>query len=93
MQKTLHGTLNSLWCTLFFCLFPEEICTLVIAETFPEDPGVFTCTATNEHGSVTSSAQLTVCSGMWQREWGVFNQKSYIINLPMKLPVCLLCGK
>ncbi|XP_010290856.1 PREDICTED: palladin-like, partial [Phaethon lepturus] len=38
---------------------PEEICTLVIAETFPEDSGLFTCTATNEHGSVTSSAQLT----------------------------------
>ncbi|XP_074004050.1 palladin isoform X2 [Numenius arquata] len=43
---------------------PEEICTLVIAETFPEDSGLFTCTATNEHGSVTSSAQLTVCSGI-----------------------------
>ncbi|XP_032916148.1 palladin isoform X5 [Catharus ustulatus] len=41
---------------------PEEICTLVIAETFPEDSGIFTCTATNEQGSVTSSAQLTVCS-------------------------------
>ncbi|XP_074947222.1 palladin isoform X2 [Phalacrocorax aristotelis] len=41
---------------------PEEICTLVIAETFPEDSGLFTCTATNEHGSVTSNAQLTVCS-------------------------------
>ncbi|KAM6401310.1 palladin isoform 3-T5 [Pluvialis apricaria] len=41
---------------------PEEICTLVIAETFPEDSGLFTCTAMNEHGSVTSSAQLTVCS-------------------------------
>ncbi|XP_065592281.1 palladin isoform X2 [Cyrtonyx montezumae] len=41
---------------------PEEICTLVIAETFPEDSGLFTCTATNEYGTVTSSAQLTVCS-------------------------------
>uniref|UniRef100_A0A8C8S5N5 Palladin n=1 Tax=Pelusios castaneus TaxID=367368 RepID=A0A8C8S5N5_9SAUR len=41
---------------------PEEICTLVIAETFPEDAGIFTCTARNEYGSVTSSAQLTVCS-------------------------------
>ncbi|XP_010147868.1 PREDICTED: palladin-like, partial [Eurypyga helias] len=39
-----------------------EICTLVIAETFPEDSGLFTCTATNEHVSATSSAQLTVCS-------------------------------
>ncbi|XP_067407865.1 palladin isoform X4 [Emydura macquarii macquarii] len=41
---------------------PEEICTLVIAETFPEDAGTFTCTARNEYGSMTSSAQLTVCS-------------------------------
>ncbi|KFU88359.1 Palladin [Chaetura pelagica] len=47
---------------LFFSLFLEEICTLVIAETFPEDSGLFTCTAANEHGSVTSSAQLVVCS-------------------------------
>ncbi|NXP73688.1 PALLD protein, partial [Ramphastos sulfuratus] len=31
-------------------------------KTFPEDSGLFTCTATNEHGSVTSSAQLIVCS-------------------------------
>ncbi|NXF03996.1 PALLD protein, partial [Smithornis capensis] len=31
-------------------------------ETFPEDSGIFTCTATNQHGSVTSSAQLAVCS-------------------------------
>ncbi|NWS71522.1 PALLD protein, partial [Crotophaga sulcirostris] len=31
-------------------------------KTFPEDSGLFTCTATNEYGSVTSSAQLTVCS-------------------------------
>ncbi|XP_062992089.1 palladin isoform X2 [Elgaria multicarinata webbii] len=41
---------------------PEEICTLVIAETFPEDAGTFTCTARNEYGSVTSSAKLTVLS-------------------------------
>ncbi|MEE6461038.1 hypothetical protein FKM82_001172, partial [Ascaphus truei] len=41
---------------------PEEICTLVIAETFPEDAGTFTCTARNEYGSVTCNAQLTVIS-------------------------------
>ncbi|CAH2300545.1 palladin isoform X2 [Pelobates cultripes] len=39
---------------------PEEICTLVIAETFPEDAGIFTCTAQNGYGSVTCTAQLTV---------------------------------
>ncbi|XP_028818280.1 palladin isoform X3 [Denticeps clupeoides] len=39
---------------------PEEICTLVIAEAFPEDGGLFCCTATNQHGSVSSAADLTV---------------------------------
>ncbi|KAI1888725.1 hypothetical protein AGOR_G00171690 [Albula goreensis] len=39
---------------------PEEICTLVIAEAFPEDGGMFSCSATNNSGSVTSTAQLTV---------------------------------
>ncbi|XP_070804218.1 palladin isoform X3 [Pituophis catenifer annectens] len=41
---------------------PEEICTLVIAETFPEDAGIFACTASNDYGSVTSTAKLTVLS-------------------------------
>ncbi|XP_045654638.1 palladin isoform X4 [Ursus americanus] len=41
---------------------PEEICTLVIAETFPEDAGIFTCSARNDYGSVTSTAQLIVTS-------------------------------
>ncbi|KAF6306834.1 palladin, cytoskeletal associated protein [Rhinolophus ferrumequinum] len=41
---------------------PEEICTLVIAETFPEDAGIFTCSARNDYGSVTSTAQLVVTS-------------------------------
>ncbi|XP_077463340.1 palladin isoform X2 [Stigmatopora argus] len=41
----------------------DEICTLVIAEAFPEDGGVFRCTASNPHGSVDSSAQLAVTAG------------------------------
>nr|XP_034375995.1 palladin isoform X2 [Arvicanthis niloticus] len=41
---------------------PEEICTLVIAESFPEDAGIFTCSATNDYGSVTSTAQLLITS-------------------------------
>ncbi|XP_061593933.1 palladin isoform X3 [Cololabis saira] len=39
---------------------PEEICTLVIAEAFPEDGGLFCCTASNLHGSVSSTVQLSV---------------------------------
>lgn len=38
----------------------EEICTLVIAEVFPEDSGMFTCTASNKYGTVSSSAALRV---------------------------------
>ncbi|XP_035380264.1 palladin isoform X3 [Electrophorus electricus] len=38
----------------------EEICTLVIAEAFPEDGGLICCTASNEYGSVSCTAQLTV---------------------------------
>uniref|UniRef100_A0A6Q2ZD33 Myopalladin n=1 Tax=Esox lucius TaxID=8010 RepID=A0A6Q2ZD33_ESOLU len=38
----------------------EEICTLVIAEVFPEDSGTFTCTASNKYGTVSSIAKLRV---------------------------------
>uniref|UniRef100_A0A3B3TWL9 Palladin n=1 Tax=Poecilia latipinna TaxID=48699 RepID=A0A3B3TWL9_9TELE len=41
----------------------EEICTLVIAEAFPEDGGLFFCKASNAFGSVSSTAQLTVNPG------------------------------
>uniref|UniRef100_A0A3Q1IMS8 Palladin n=1 Tax=Anabas testudineus TaxID=64144 RepID=A0A3Q1IMS8_ANATE len=42
---------------------PEEICTLVIAEAFPEDGGLFCCTASNPYGSINSTARLTVTAG------------------------------
>ncbi|XP_016393914.1 myopalladin-like [Sinocyclocheilus rhinocerous] len=38
----------------------EEICTLVIAEVFPEDSGTFTCTASNKYGTISSTAALRV---------------------------------
>uniref|UniRef100_A0A3P8Q7Y3 Palladin n=1 Tax=Astatotilapia calliptera TaxID=8154 RepID=A0A3P8Q7Y3_ASTCA len=44
----------------FRILQKKEICTLVIAEAFPEDGGLFCCTASNLYGSVSSTAQLTV---------------------------------
>lgn len=37
-----------------------EICTLVIAEAFAEDSGMFTCTASNKYGTMSSSAHLNV---------------------------------
>ncbi|XP_041338147.1 myopalladin-like [Pyrgilauda ruficollis] len=39
---------------------PEEVCTLVITEAFPEDSGIFKCVAENEFGSAASSAHLSV---------------------------------
>uniref|UniRef100_A0AAY4C5I3 Ig-like domain-containing protein n=1 Tax=Denticeps clupeoides TaxID=299321 RepID=A0AAY4C5I3_9TELE len=39
---------------------PFHICTLVIAEVFPEDSGTFTCTASNKYGTVSSIAGLKV---------------------------------
>lgn len=39
---------------------PEELCTLVITEAYPEDSGIFQCTASNHFGSVSCSAMLEV---------------------------------
>ncbi|XP_056626125.1 myotilin isoform X2 [Triplophysa dalaica] len=39
---------------------PEELCTLVITEAYPEDSGMFQCTASNHYGSVSCSAVLEV---------------------------------
>ncbi|XP_078268902.1 myopalladin isoform X2 [Rhinoraja longicauda] len=38
----------------------EEICTLVIAEAFAEDSGMFTCTASNKYGTMSSFAHLSI---------------------------------
>ncbi|XP_026185460.1 palladin isoform X2 [Mastacembelus armatus] len=39
---------------------PEELCTLVITEAFPEDSGLFKCVALNSFGTVSCSARLEV---------------------------------
>ncbi|XP_042349690.1 myopalladin isoform X2 [Plectropomus leopardus] len=39
---------------------PEELCTLVITEAFPEDSGLFKCVAHNPFGTVSCSAMLEV---------------------------------
>ncbi|KAK9517499.1 hypothetical protein VZT92_022866 [Zoarces viviparus] len=39
---------------------PEELCTLVISEAFPEDSGLFKCVAFNSFGTVSCSALLEV---------------------------------
>uniref|UniRef100_W5N2G2 Ig-like domain-containing protein n=1 Tax=Lepisosteus oculatus TaxID=7918 RepID=W5N2G2_LEPOC len=43
---------------------PEEVCTLVITEAFPEDSGMFKCVAGNQYGTVSCSALLDVYSGL-----------------------------
>uniref|UniRef100_A0A3Q3W410 Ig-like domain-containing protein n=1 Tax=Mola mola TaxID=94237 RepID=A0A3Q3W410_MOLML len=45
----------------------EEICTLVIAEVFTEDSGMFTCTASNKYGTVSSTAALRVKGNTLQK--------------------------
>ncbi|XP_061473204.1 myotilin isoform X2 [Rhineura floridana] len=44
-------------------MVPEEVCTLVITEAFPEDSGIFKCVAENGFGAVASSAHLFVSQG------------------------------
>ncbi|AWP12498.1 putative myotilin [Scophthalmus maximus] len=39
---------------------PEELCTLVITEAFPEDSGLFKCVALNSFGTASCSAILEV---------------------------------
>nr|XP_040129279.1 palladin-like [Ictidomys tridecemlineatus] len=39
---------------------PEEVCTLIITEAFPEDSGEFKCVAENEAGTAVSAARLFV---------------------------------
>ncbi|XP_038855485.1 palladin-like isoform X2 [Salvelinus namaycush] len=51
---------------------PEEICTLVIAEAFPDDGGQFCCTATNLYGSISSTAQLSVTGGAFNTPTAVY---------------------
>ncbi|KAG2455255.1 myotilin isoform X2 [Polypterus senegalus] len=43
---------------------PEEVCTLVITEAFPEDSGMFKCIARNQYGIVSCSSLLEVYSGL-----------------------------
>ncbi|XP_071313881.1 palladin isoform X2 [Trachinotus anak] len=43
---------------------PEELCTLVITEAFPEDSGLFKCVAHNTFGTVSCSAILEVYSDL-----------------------------
>ncbi|NWT83943.1 PALLD protein, partial [Lanius ludovicianus] len=65
---------------------PEDVCTLVITEAFPEDSGIFKCVAENEFGSAASSAHLSVSPGAKDLEsfGGAANRPA--VQVTMKKP-------
>ncbi|XP_048816943.1 palladin-like [Lagopus muta] len=65
---------------------PEEVCTLVITEAFPEDSGIFKCVAENEFGSAASSARLLVSPGA--KELDSFAGAAHVpaVQVTMKKP-------
>ncbi|NWV02989.1 PALLD protein, partial [Ptilonorhynchus violaceus] len=64
---------------------PEEVCTLVITEAFPEDSGIFKCVAENEFGSAASSAHLSVSPGAKELEsFGAAHRPA--VQITMKKP-------
>uniref|UniRef100_A0A8C4GTT4 Ig-like domain-containing protein n=1 Tax=Dicentrarchus labrax TaxID=13489 RepID=A0A8C4GTT4_DICLA len=70
----------------------EEICTLVIAEVFSEDSGMFTCTASNKYGTVSSTATLRV-KGNASVSLHISNGSPIVVPLPDPPPnSCLKTG-
>ncbi|XP_053935696.1 palladin-like [Cuculus canorus] len=65
---------------------PEEVCTLVITEAFPEDSGLFKCVAENEFGSAASSARLSVSPGAKEPESFAGAAHRPAVQVPMKKP-------
>uniref|UniRef100_A0A3Q3W8G6 Palladin n=1 Tax=Mola mola TaxID=94237 RepID=A0A3Q3W8G6_MOLML len=59
----------------------EEICTLVIAEAFPEDGGLFCCRVSNPYGSMNSTAHLTVAAAEDSSSNGMSADSSGIENV------------
>uniref|UniRef100_A0A9J8B3V9 Myopalladin n=1 Tax=Cyprinus carpio carpio TaxID=630221 RepID=A0A9J8B3V9_CYPCA len=64
----------------------EEICTLVIAEVFPEDSGTFTCIASNKYGTVSSTAVLRVKGNVLLI--GKYSSDTLRTSLPQLDPLC-----
>ncbi|NXP49558.1 PALLD protein, partial [Heliornis fulica] len=65
---------------------PEEVCTLVITEAFPEDSGIFKCVAENEFGSAASSAHLSVSPGAKEVESFAGAAHRPAVQVTMKRP-------
>ncbi|NXI72730.1 PALLD protein, partial [Anseranas semipalmata] len=65
---------------------PEEVCTLVITEAFPEDSGIFKCVAENEFGSAASTAHLSVSPGAKELEGFAGAAHVPAVQVTMKKP-------
>ncbi|KFP69395.1 Palladin [Acanthisitta chloris] len=65
---------------------PEEVCTLVITEAFPEDSGIFKCVADNEFGSAASTARLSVSPGAKELESFAGAAHRPAVQVTMKKP-------
>ncbi|XP_030594926.1 palladin [Archocentrus centrarchus] len=60
---------------------PEELCTLVITEAFPEDSGLFKCVVHNAFGTVSCSAVLEVYDDLdEQLEVETVHQDAYSVR-------------
>uniref|UniRef100_G3U5J5 Myotilin n=1 Tax=Loxodonta africana TaxID=9785 RepID=G3U5J5_LOXAF len=63
---------------------PEEVCTLIITEVYPEDSGEFRCIVENEAGTAVSAARLSV-SPVSNKRNSEYNFYSSIYTLHFKI--------
>uniref|UniRef100_A0A3Q3FBX0 Myopalladin n=1 Tax=Labrus bergylta TaxID=56723 RepID=A0A3Q3FBX0_9LABR len=64
----------------FRMLQKNEICTLVISEVVPEDSGMFTCTASNKYGTISSTATLRVTGNIPQKNTSIIHSYKSTTN-------------
>lgn len=62
--------------------YKNGVATLTINEVFPEDEGVYTCTATNSIGSTETSSKLTIQRKYRRRSCKLFEVFVYVRNAP-----------
>ncbi|VDK27112.1 unnamed protein product [Gongylonema pulchrum] len=68
----------------FAYLREEANCSLIIADAFPEDAGVYTCEASNEFGSAKCNIRLIITE---RRKKSVYESPPAIINAPTNVSV------
>ncbi|KAG8128584.1 hypothetical protein E2320_015424, partial [Naja naja] len=68
-------------------MVPEEVCSLVITEAFPEDSGIYLCIAENDLGAVASSAFLWVPEDSGTEETGSFEAAPLLTDMLTNLDI------